>query len=1177
MKRFTHFLIFCFLCGLFLSGTFRVSSAVGAIWGKPESPAVVNPAVRSTHQQFISLSGDWDFALGNWFLRWRMGKDEPGWDYSPTEVRKIQVPGCWEAQGFGHPGPNQTWDPSWDCPSVKLRHQFMGAANYQRKFELPAEWAGKRIWLKIGGVRTDAYVWVNRKKAAYVNNFCGTVKFDISDLVRFDAPNEITAFVRNDTPSRKGGLSAIHSFGGFYRDIELEATAEAWLDDVWVRSNFEKRAAEIRFAVRFAENPSPKESSTEKTDENLRPYRVQVRILDADGKIITEKEKETPGMRYSENDVHLIPLEAMDSLTLPIPNAKLWTPEMPNLYLAEVTLLNADGEILHGWSQRFGLREFKVVGNRFFLNGIPYFLRGCGDHFCDVLNLVYPPSRKLFRETLTRFKAAGFNFARHHTRFPHPEYFDAADEIGLLLMPELPYYHDVPTEGFTFDPLRDIQELFQTYRRHVSFAAYSTGNEGFLGDGIDLEVYRWARKNDPERVFQHQDGGKNTAENSDFFSPNGYGLPSSILPWEPGAFAELEKPFVAHEYLNLSIKPNPYLENRYSGAVLPPASVQKRLEDLAQCGLDETWGKRCLKAGERLQAFWQKQGIEQARRDPDCDGYAFWSITDAGAASQGYLTQFNELRENAWTLEQFRAFNGPTVLLLETEPDSQIVTAGQKIRLKFLLSHFDAYALNQPTLRLKLLALADGEEKILAENELTLKEIPAGTLTNPHETEFELPEIESRKLLLKAELITSCGKLLTKNQWNFWCFAKREKPELDQVFASPALFRPLSKRYSGLKLFDENERNIRKKPNSLLIAESSDLDEISAAINAGMRILVISPASPVPDVKLGWWSLGTQIGTAFELPETENSNPFSDSEFLEPLWFRLVRKGGADLKKPTFLGRLEPLAVGEGADSWFLYLGQAKIQNARVLGTFALALLEENPEALAFLDYLIHYARSEKFHPKTESKFTPPKSQAPPGMILGFKELLNGSETYFGTTYFSETAPFFICRQDQIGNRLDWLTDPIPQTSVSIPKRTKSTPETADSNAETKANAETKVPPESSETDQTLTFTFAGMMGYLSQPQTEGFRLLVNEKEVLRFDLTPEERKETVWHSTDGKYQLRFLLLSTAERGEDRHGKFFLTIPETDGKTGERLKLSVESLGNESRRWFGLCPHRNLL
>ena len=249
---------------------------------------------------------------------------------------------------------------------------------------------------------------------------------------------------------------------------------------------------------------------------------------------------------------------------MPLSAFRPWTPETPNLYLAQVTLFSGETAI-HGWIERFGVRKLEVRGNRFYLNGVPYFLRGFGDDYIYPLTLISPPDRGEHFRHLTKARKAGFNYVRHHTHCEIPEFFEAADEAGILIQPELPYYHDIAPEGAEFDPLRDIKELYRHYRRYVSFATYSTGNEGHLGSPLDREIYQWAKRTDGDRIFQHQDGGCNTRENADFFTPNGYGLASSVTPWAPGTFDALKVPFVAHEYLNLGIKLDPRLRRSSPG------------------------------------------------------------------------------------------------------------------------------------------------------------------------------------------------------------------------------------------------------------------------------------------------------------------------------------------------------------------------------------------------------------------------------------------------------------------------------------------------------------------------------------------------------------------------------------------------------------------------------------
>lgn len=343
-------------------------------WGtRPASPAVVNSVVVSPLQQVISLRGEWDFVTDPVLMgRHRMGKgpewNEPNW----KDVRKIQVPGCWEAQGVGEPEMSRPWDMAFDCSPRPLNHVYMGTARYRRSIEIPRDWTGKRIWLKVGGVRTEAWFWVNKQRVAHINTYCGSYKFDITDMVKAGEPAEIVATVRNDSPSRKGCIAAFHRFGGFYRDIELEATPATRLDDVWVRGNIEKKTALVNVSIRHeGDNPPNKAAVT-----------VTVKTLDG-----------TPA-GTARNDVSLDANGNADIVCeVPLSEFRLWSPETPNLYLADVKLLSGDTPV-HGWTERFGIRKLEVRGEQFFLNGRPYLLRGFGDDYIYPLTLVPPPTAR---------------------------------------------------------------------------------------------------------------------------------------------------------------------------------------------------------------------------------------------------------------------------------------------------------------------------------------------------------------------------------------------------------------------------------------------------------------------------------------------------------------------------------------------------------------------------------------------------------------------------------------------------------------------------------------------------------------------------------------------------------------------------------------------------------------
>lgn len=897
-------------------------------WGHCAAvPAVVNPAETSSLQEVITLSGEWEFVTDPRLMgRHRMGKgpdwNEPEWN----DIRAIMVPGCWEAQGVGEPGMSQPWDLPFDRIPRPINHMYMGTVRYRRSMEIPESWADKRIWLKVGGVRTEAWFWVNQQRVAHLNTYCGTYKYDITDLVKAGETAEIVATLRNDTPSRKGCMAAYHRFGGFYRDIELEATPQVRIEDVWVRSDIDKPSALVAVDV---------QSTAENGSQALS---VDIQIKSMDGVLVGQERR-------------LLKLDNTKKLSVTcevkMSGAQLWTPETPTLYSATVTLLDGDTPI-HGWKERFGLRKLEVRGDRFYLNNQPFLARGFGDDYIYPLTLISPPDREFHKAHLLRAKEAGFNYVRLHTHCEIPEYYEAADEVGILLQPELPYYHDITPEGFEFDPMRDLKELYRHYRRYVSFASYSLGNEGYIGAPLDQELYQWAKANDPDRIFQHQDGGCNQPGNTDYYTPNGYGLASSIVPWEVGAFDSLDMPFISHEYLNLGIKMDPRIAPQFTGVIPCPRSMEDYEASLEKAGLDRRWGDACLNAAHGLQGYYQKQGIEQARLDPACDGYSYWTIVDvmveqAGTyTGQGFLNAFWEEKEGGLSLEQFRQFNGPTALLATFNPDSAIAVSGDECSADLWISHFDHENLEDIQVSWKLASFTH----VLAEGVLEPTTVTTGEVKSLGSASFSIPELEQP---IQAFFVAKIDGHDCKNLWMLWLFPKRASKDGSHIAVTEDLYEALSPRYTGLL-----KAGMEEAAKAQVVIGSWQHPEVLAATEQGKQGLMVGPAEGRPNVTLGWWSLGDQIGTAFaDHPALAH---FPHSGNLTPLWFRLIKKGIA--LPLTDEGEWEYIAVGEGQTQYFAYIMEKKDPDGRpFLMTHGVDLLADTPEGAFLLDAMVDYLR----------------------------------------------------------------------------------------------------------------------------------------------------------------------------------------------------------------------------
>ena len=926
-------------------------SGVDTWAGIKPRPAVVNPIGREASPDLISLRGEWDFVTQPKAFprRYRHTKvpfakvDEqtPAWlcasaDTPWSKARKINVPGAWEAQGVGEPGMSVTWDPLWDSSPKRIRHVYMGEGWYRKDVVLPRSWAGKKVWLKIGGVKSQGWFWVNKHPVAWVDNYCGTYKYDITSFVKLGETNRVLVCVNNALPSRKGLMSNVHRWGGIYRDVEIEATPQTFIDDAWVRGDFDAKCAEAHVSVAVGE-----ELKMENGKCRMDGWSVRLTI---DG-----RSAELPISQFHNSTfAHLHNC----TIRVPLPSFRPWSPEHPNLYWAKIELVDAEGVVLQTRRERFGVRKIEVRGDTFYLNGHPYFLRGFGDDSVYPLTGMPPPDRETHLAHLRKVRAAGFNFVRLHTHCEVPEYFEAADEAGILIQAELPYYTDIPTEAFTFDPLRDLKELYEHYRRYPSFAVYCGGNEGRLGPYVEREMYAFVKRNDPDRLVNHQDGDRmlwektDTDEGSNDPGNSDYDVgPRDI--WPRGTF-ETGRPFVCHEYLNLCVKQDTRLEPLYTGAWFAPDSRADRAAWLAARGLDLEWGDALQDAQHTLQGVYQKRGIEWARKDPYCDGYCFWTAVDVVVANgpihsaQGLFDPFWQTKRGGLAPERFALFNGTSAVLADFAPDCPVAEAGETRKISFLFANYDGSAKKSATLAWSL--VSDGNA--LLEGKERLNDIPEGNARHVADVAIVMPQVsKATKAVLRAEIDG------TANEWDFWIFPKREKRDGSDIAADSALLPLVAKLYDGVV----DAASPAAAQSKIVIAPYGSKTAVDA-LASGRRVLTISGGDGKPNVSLGWWSMGNQVGTALakDCPALAS---LPHEGVMTPLLFRIVKEGAHPLSSKD-LKVATPFIVGEGRKDCYLYLGEVKCgEKARQIASFGLDLLSGTPEGTAILDGILDELR----------------------------------------------------------------------------------------------------------------------------------------------------------------------------------------------------------------------------
>lgn len=913
--------------------------------GKSPHVAVVNPVSREIlppDGSVISLRGDWDFAYRG-FLNGRcsIGAYLPtgrGWEQLGTNaVRKMHVPGTWESQGLGESGMSRGWVCRWDCGMKPIRHAFQGEGWYRREVEIPERWRDRRIWLKTGLISGYGYLWINGKQVAHVDLYCGTVKYDVTEFVKPGEKAMVVVQAINTGTSRSGGLCSLNYWGGILRDIELESTPDVFIDDAWVRGDFDGRRAEVKVEIG---GELGKRDGRGNGSISLRAT-------------IEGATVQLP-LSTSTSSLHL---------EIPLRNFRPWSPEHPNLYWAKIELLQ-DGQVVQTRMERFGVRKLEVVGREFRLNGRPFFVRGCGWHNLYPIEGTAPADRETFRRLARKIRSCGFNACRFHTSCRPPELFEAADEVGLLLQPELPYYGDTPASGQAFDPLGDAKELYLNFRRHPSFAFYSGGNEGWFGPVLSKRLYEEIKARDPDRLMISQDGWNNEETNQRGFADY-QGGPMNV--WPRGSVRP-DMPFVAHEYLNLTIKLDSRTESKYTGVVLPPATRLGREQWLKRFGLDLESGDRLQDAQSFLQKTWFKYGIESARLDPECDGYSYWSLQDAGGkngdsySGQALFDPFMDEKPAGMRISDVARFNSESCLLLDTDPrlcdpseekvrfkrnpfemhltdfaTNRVRCAGERIDAHCYLAHYGERDFGPAILRWKLVSdgrsLAEGETNVCAQSVGAVREIARLSVA--------VPDLESAsRATLRVEFEDSEGKVC--NDWDWWLFPRRHRIGGGKVFVAEP-FRPaLSARFlQVVQTPDEAD---------VVIGPTNDPVVVSA-VGRGKHVVTLAGCEGESNVRLGWWWMGKQMGAVLANHPALKYLPHEG--VLSPLLFRIM-KDGASLTPATHRDSL--VVYGEGGDACYRYLIEKRHASGSVeMAVSGMNLLADLPESDAIFEGIVRY------------------------------------------------------------------------------------------------------------------------------------------------------------------------------------------------------------------------------
>lgn len=903
----------------------------------------------------LDLSGEWEFKLDPLDV----GRAEKWFEATVPYERRIRVPGAWNAQGMTFESADQLRAYEEKCleeqktlnklgtlgvqrESERLFSAYPGPGWYRKEVTIPPGWTGKVPWLIFDGVHREAEAWVNGQPAGAHHSYLIPFRIDVSRYAK--AAERIKIAVRVDARRRKevdplmGCLDTLDflyvTWGGLHGRVTLEATEATRMEDVFVVPQPGVETAQIRLVIR---------------GPNSGRLAVTAEILDPNGASVVSVQEAMAG-------------EATEAvLAARIPNAKRWSPKTPHLYTARVRLLSA-GAVIDARSVRFGMREFKVAGGKFLLNGKPIFLRGYGDD-CIFPNTICPPADKSeFRRRLSVAREYGFNYVRHHSWIPPEEYLEAADELGMMLQPEFPFAYrwDLPTTpDAKHSALKQWDDMIRLNRNHPSIVAWCMGNE--LYDSFDLapEMYRAAKRLDPTRAvidsdgcnFKHQD--RETLDflvvqfgegNSIGFQDRKYSLPKNLT-----------KPVVAHEMGYFATLPDLQQLDLFQSGVRPYWLFQAR--DLAmRQGLQAAYPD-WLASSYRLQAASLKSNQEAARRSR-LSGTSVWLFQDYPNCAEGVVDMF--FRPKGVRPEEFRKYNAPTVLLLDAPRRSW--RSGETVDFKFVVSRFEDEPSDLATLRWELKSrtetLASGVHERLQISADGVQELPALKLEMPLGT-------RARQLTLTAELVDANGK--TDNSWNFWVFPTELLTRASHQVRSSG-FEALRKIYPWA-----SEQTLPAVPadTDLLVTTRLGQDTLDY-LKAGGRVILLEPEPAFSiektNFRLSSWDGGGPSGTI--LDRRHPALREMPSEGWCDLQFYPLIQGSKTILLNSLPAKIQPMVrcidrPTRLADRAYLF--EVSVGRGKLLVSgfnFARVIDSEEPAGIFLFDRLVRYALGPDFTPE---------------------------------------------------------------------------------------------------------------------------------------------------------------------------------------------------------------------
>ena len=365
---------------LSIAGSVLVGAAVARAWSPKTSPLMTRwslqvdpahplpeyPRPQMVRRDWLNLNGVWEYQPGS------------ANDATPTGKKlasEILVPFPVESALSG----------------VMEHHDRLW---YRRMFTVPQAWNGKQVLLHFGAVDYECEAFLNGKSVGLHRGGYDPFSFDVTSFLSgYEEPQELVVRVYDPTDAggQPRGKQTTHPAGviytsttGIWQTVWLEPVARGGVADLKLVPDVD--AGRLRMTVNTLGNV-PGES---------------VRVTMRDGATVVQTAIGAVGEEFP----------------VPVPNAKLWSPDAPALYDLQVSVVTATGQVIDEVGSYFGMRKIELADvngvKKMFLNGKFVFQYGVLDQGFWPDGIYTAPTEDALKYDLQIAKALGFNLVRKH-------------------------------------------------------------------------------------------------------------------------------------------------------------------------------------------------------------------------------------------------------------------------------------------------------------------------------------------------------------------------------------------------------------------------------------------------------------------------------------------------------------------------------------------------------------------------------------------------------------------------------------------------------------------------------------------------------------------------------------------------------------------------------------------